>query len=113
MNLIKSYFFQYFVGNKQKDKEFIEEEIKKDEDIEMRDVEQDNNEEEEVQKQHDTTIEQFKFICKQRNQLICIVTKKLKFLDVASFLAPGYSYSKKWKNRKAFSHMNTLHPWTS
>ena len=84
----------------------------------MRDVEQDNNEEEEVQKQHDTTIEQFKFICKQRNQLICIVTKKLKFLDVASFLAPGYSYSKylkafKVKEQKGFFPYEYVFPWIS
>ena len=53
-----------------------------------RDVEQDNSEKEEEQKQHDTTIDRFKFICKQSNQFKCIVTKKFKLLDVASFLAP-------------------------
>ena len=40
----------------------------------MRDVEQDDNKEEKEQKQHDKTIDQFKFVYKQNNQFQCIVT---------------------------------------
>ena len=57
-----------------KDNDFIEEEIEDDEDIEMRVVERNDNKEEEEQKQHDKTIDQFKIVYKQNNQFQCIVT---------------------------------------
>ncbi|KAL8570241.1 hypothetical protein ACOMHN_029941 [Nucella lapillus] len=34
------------------------------------------------------------FVVKRNNQYMCLATRKLKFLDIVNFLAPGFSYSK-------------------
>ena len=34
------------------------------------------------------------FVIKRQNTFMCFSTKKLKFLDIINFLAPGYSYDK-------------------
>ena len=35
-----------------------------------------------------------RFVIKRQNTFMCFSTKKLKFLDIINFLAPGYSYDK-------------------
>ena len=35
-----------------------------------------------------------KFLVKNMNQYECVSTDKLKFLDIMSFIAPGFSYAK-------------------
>ena len=35
-----------------------------------------------------------RFVIKRQNTFMCFATKKLKFLDITSYLAPGYSYDK-------------------
>ena len=38
--------------------------------------------------------EKTSFVIKRQNTFMCFATKKLKFLDITSYLAPGYSYDK-------------------
>ena len=35
-----------------------------------------------------------KFVLKKANSFLCLKTKKLRFLDIQNFLAPGFSYRK-------------------
>ena len=35
-----------------------------------------------------------RFVTKRQNTFMCFATKKLKFLDITSYLAPGFSYDK-------------------
>ena len=35
-----------------------------------------------------------RFVIKRQNTFMCFTTKKLKFLDITSYLAPGFSYDK-------------------
>ena len=46
---------------------------------------QDNEEEE---------ADETRFVIKRQNTFMCFATKKLKFLDITSYLAPGFSYAK-------------------
>ena len=46
---------------------------------------QDNEEEE---------ADETRFVIKRQNTFMCFATKKLKFLDITSYLAPGFSYDK-------------------
>ena len=41
-----------------------------------------------------------KYIVKRNNNFMCIKTEKLKFLDIANYLAPGFSYSQYLKAYK-------------
>ena len=60
------------------------------------------NEEEEgkgEEKEEDDEVEKddrskLKFLVKNMNQYKCVSTEKLKFLDIMSFIAPGFSYAK-------------------
>ena len=35
-----------------------------------------------------------KFVLKKANSFVCLKTKRLRFLDIRNFLAPGFSYKK-------------------
>ena len=48
-----------------------------------------DNEEEEADDDDET-----RFVIKRQNTFMCFATKKLKFLDITSYLAPGFSYDK-------------------
>ena len=58
-----------------------------------------------------------RFVIKRQNTFMCFATKKLKFLDVTQYLAPGFSYDKYLKaygcaQRKGhfpYEYMNDLH----
>ena len=41
-----------------------------------------------------------KYTVKRNNNFMCIKTEKLKFLDIANYLAPGFSYSQYLKAHK-------------
>ena len=53
----------------------------------------DSNDEEEEEEQEDDDDEKT-FVIKRQNTFMCFSTRKLKFLDIINFLAPGYSYDK-------------------
>ena len=42
----------------------------------------------------DEAADEIRFVIKRQNTFMCFSTKKLKFLDIINFLAPGYSYDK-------------------
>ena len=51
---------------------------------------QDDNEED-IDEEEDGE-DETRFVIKRQNTLMCFTTKKLKFLDITSYLAPGFSY---------------------
>ena len=68
LNVIKQFFIPYLLKPSKQDNEDVEEEA--DDDDETR------------------------FVMKRQNTFMCFATKKLKFLDITSYLAPGFSYDK-------------------
>ena len=56
--------------------------------------------------------DEIRFVIKRQNTCMCFSTRKLRFLDIINFLAPGYSYDKYLRRmdascRKATSHTST------
>ncbi len=75
LNVIKQLFVPYLLKpSKQDDND------DKDEDIDEEDDDDDDDE--------------TRFVMKRQNTFMCFTTKKLKFLDVTNYLAPGFSYDK-------------------
>ena len=71
LNVIKQFFVPYLLKpSKQEDND-------------------DGNDEEEEDDDDET-----RFVIKRQNAFMCFSTKKLTFLDIINFLAPGYSYDK-------------------
>ena len=68
LNVIKQFFVPYLLKPSKQDNEDVEEEEEDDADDETR------------------------FVIKRQNKFMCFATKKLKFLDITSYLAPGFSY---------------------
>ena len=75
LNVIKQFFVPYLLKpSKQEDND-------------------DGNDEDEEEEEDDDD-DETQFVIKRQNTLMCFSTKKLKFLDIIKFLAPGYSYDK-------------------
>ena len=75
LNVIKQFFVPYLLKpSKQEDND-------------------DGNDEDEEQDDDDDD-DETRFVIKRQNTFMCFSTKKLKFLDIINFLAPGYSYDK-------------------
>ena len=72
LNAVKQFFVPYLLKPSKQDD--------KDEDID--EAEEDNDDDE------------TRFVIKRQNTFMCFTTKKLKFLDITSYLAPGFSYDK-------------------
>ena len=72
LNVIKPFFVPYLLKPSKQDNEDVDEE------------------EEEEEDDDDET----RFVIKRQNTFMCFATKKLKFLDITSYLAPGFSYDK-------------------
>ena len=53
-----------------------------------------NDEDEEEEEEDDDDGDETRFVIKRQTTFMCFSTKKLKFLDIINFLAPGYSYDK-------------------
>ena len=68
LNVIKQFFVHYLLKSSKQDAN--------DEDID-----------EEEEDDDDAT----RFVIKRQNACMCFTTKKLKFLDITSYLAPGFS----------------------
>ena len=78
LNVIKQFFVPYLLKpSKQEDN----------------DAGNDEDEEEEEEDDDDDG-DETRFVIKRQNTFMCFSTKKLKFLDIINFLAPGYSYDK-------------------
>ena len=69
LNVIKQFFIPYLLKPSKQDNEDVEEEEADDDD-------------------------ETRFVIKRQNTFMCFATKKLKFLDITSYLAPGFSYYK-------------------
>ena len=69
LNVVKKFFIPYLLKPSKQDNEDVEEEEADDDD-------------------------ETRFVIKRRNTFMCFATKKLKFLDITSYLAPGFSYDK-------------------
>ena len=69
MNVIKQFFVPYLLKRSKQDNEDVEEEEGDDDD-------------------------ETRFVIKRQNTFMCFATKKLKFLDITSNLATGFSYDK-------------------
>ena len=69
LNVIKQFFVHYLLKPSKQD---------------------DNDDEEEEEADDDET----RFVIKRQNTFMCFSTRKLRFLDIINFLAPGYSYDK-------------------
>ena len=69
LNVIKQFFIPYLLKPSKQDNEDVEEEEADDDD-------------------------ETRFVIKRQNTFMCFATKKLKFLDITSYLAPGFSYDK-------------------
>ena len=79
LNVIKQFFVPYLLKpSKQEDN----------------DAGNDEDEEEEEEEDDDDDGDETRFVIKRQNTFMCFSTKKLKFLDIINFLAPGYSYDK-------------------
>ena len=61
------------------------------EENEEEEEEEEEKEDEEVEEDHRSKL---KFLVKNMSQYKCVSTDKLKFLDIMSFIAPGFSYAK-------------------
>ena len=70
LNVIKQFFVPYLLKPSKQDNEDVEEEEEDDDDDETR------------------------FVIKRQNTFMCFATKKLTFLEITSYLAPGFSYDK-------------------
>ena len=69
LNVIKQFFVAYLLKPSKQDKdEYIDEE--------------------------DDDDDETQFVIKRQNTFMCFSTKKLKFLDIVNYLAPGFSYDK-------------------
>ena len=55
---------------------------------------QDDNDEDIDEEEEDDDDDETRFVIKRQNTFMCFTTKKLKFLDITSYLAPGFSYDK-------------------
>ena len=55
---------------------------------------QDNEDVDEEEEEEDDDDDETRFVIKRQNTFMCFATKKLKFLDITSYLAPGFSYDK-------------------
>ena len=42
----------------------------------------------------DEAVDEIRIVIKRQNTFMCFATKKLKFLDICNYLAPGFSYAK-------------------
>ena len=69
LNVIKQFFIPYLLKPSKQDNEDVEEEEADDDD-------------------------ETRFVIKRQNTFMCFATKKLKFLAITSYLAPGFSYDK-------------------
>ena len=69
LNVIKQFFIPYLLKPSKQDNEDVEEEEDDDDD-------------------------KTRFVIKRQNTFVCFATKKLKFLDITRYLAPGFSYDK-------------------
>ena len=49
---------------------------------------------EDVEEEEDDDDDETRFVIKRQNTFMCFATKKLKFLDITSYSAPGFSYDK-------------------
>ncbi len=77
LNVIKQFFVPYLLKpSKQEDND-------------------DGNDEDEEEEEYDD--DDTRFVIKRQNTFMCFSTKKLQFLDIINFLAPGYSYDKYMK----------------
>ena len=75
LNVIKQFFVRYLLKpSKQKDND-------------------DGNDEDEEEEEDDDD-DETRFVIKRQNTFMCFSTKKLKFLGVTNYLAPGFSYDK-------------------
>ena len=72
LNVVKQFFVPYLLKPSKQD-----------------DTDEDIDEEEE-----DDDDDETRFVIKRQNTFMCFTTKKLKFLDITSYLAPGFSYDK-------------------
>ena len=72
LNVIKQFFVPYLLKPSKQDNEDVVEEEEEDDDDD----------------------EETRFVIKRQNTFMCFATKKLKFLDITSHLAPGFSYDK-------------------
>ena len=73
LNVVKQFFVHYLLKPSKQDDN--------DEDIDEEDDDDDDDDE-------------TRFVIKRQNTFMCFTTKKLKFLDITSYLAPGFSYDK-------------------
>ena len=55
---------------------------------------QDDKEEEKEEEKEEVDDDETRFVIKRQNTFMCLPTRKLRFLDIIHFLAPGYSYDK-------------------
>ena len=88
INLIKTAFFQNLVVT---DPDYDVAESNECLDKEEEEQEENKNELDPPQNHKQTGI---KFIIKNNNEYKCIATRRLKFLDIKNYIAPGFSYEK-------------------
>ena len=69
LNVIKQFFVAYLLKPSKQDKD--------------EDIDEEDDDDDETQ-----------FVIKRQNTFMCFSTKKLKFLDIVNYLAPGFSYDK-------------------
>ena len=55
---------------------------------------QDNEDDDEEEEEEEDDDDETRFVIKRQNTFMCFTTKKLEFLDITSYLAPGFSYDK-------------------
>ena len=79
LNVVKQFFVPYLLKPSKQDDNG--------EDI-------DEEEEEEEEDDDDDDDDETRFVIKRQNTFMCFMTKKLKFLDIISYLAPGFSCDK-------------------
>ena len=78
LNVIKQFFVTYLLkSGKKNDKDDVNDEA-------------DDNDDDDNDDDDDET----RFVIKRQNTFMCFSTKKLKFLDIINYLAPGFSYDK-------------------
>ena len=73
LNVIKQFFIPYLLKPSKQD---------------------DNGEDIDEEEEDDDDDYETRFVIKRQNTFMCFTTKKLKFLDITSYLAPGFSYDK-------------------
>ena len=78
LNVIKQFFVTYLLkSGKKNDKDDVNDEAD--------DHDDDDNDDDD---------DETRFVIKRQNTFMCFSTKKLKFLDIINYLAPGFSYDK-------------------